>query len=52
MLVLRARCAEKLGEREQAQELYEQALCENHFLPHAHFRLGRLRMDAALKSVL
>lgn len=45
VLNVRARCAEKLNEVEEALELYRTSLETDRHQPHVHFRIGRLLVE-------
>jgi tetratricopeptide (TPR) repeat protein len=45
VLNVRARCAEKLNETDEALELYQRSLEDDYHQPHVHFRIGRLLVE-------
>jgi tetratricopeptide (TPR) repeat protein len=51
LLNARARCAEKLGRIDEAQELYARSLACNDRQPQVHFRAGRIFLEQYLESL-
>lgn len=45
VLNVRARCAEKLNEADEALDLYRKSLDDDRHQPHVHFRIGRLLVE-------